>query len=89
MIIDICSNYEYIFTIEDNVILGGAGSAVNEVILKYGFNTKIKNIGIPDKTIPHGSQDEILAEIGLNYSGIMNTTNDYIDYLTEMNKKAT
>ena len=89
MIIDICSNYEYIFTIEDNVILGGAGSAVNEVILKYGFNTKIKNIGIPDKTIPHGSQDEILTEIGLNYSGIMNTTNDYIDYLTEMNKKAT
>ena len=89
MIIDICSNYEYIFTIEDNVILGGAGSAVNEIILKYGFNTKIKNIGIPDKTIPHGSQDEILTEIGLNYSGIMNTTNDYIDYLTEMNKKAT
>ena len=89
MIINVCSNYEYIFTIEDNVILGGAGSAVNEIILKYGFNTKIKNIGIPDKTIPHGSQDEILAEIGLNYGGIMNTTNDYIDYLTEMNKKAT
>ena len=45
MIINICSNYEYIFTIEDNVVLGGAGSAVNEVILKYGFNVKVKNIG--------------------------------------------
>ena len=89
MIINVCSNYEYIFTIEDNVVLGGAGSAVNEVILKYGFNIKIKNIGIPDKTIPHGNQNEILEEIGLDYNGIINTTNDYIDYLTEINKKAT
>jgi len=89
MIINVCSNYEYIFTIEDNVVLGGAGSAVNEVILKYGFNIKIKNIGIPDKTIPHGNQNEILEEIGLDYSGIINATNDYIDYLTEINKKAT
>ena len=89
MIINICSNYEYIFTIEDNVVLGGAGSAVNEVILKYGFNVKVKNIGIPDKTIPHGNQNEILEEIGLDYNGIINTTNDYIDYLTETNKEAT
>ncbi|MBJ41672.1 MAG: 1-deoxy-D-xylulose-5-phosphate synthase [Gammaproteobacteria bacterium] len=89
MIINVCSNYEYIFTIEDNVVLGGAGSAVNEVILKYGFNIKIKNIGIPDKTIPHGNQNEILEEIGLDYNGIINATNDYIDYLTEINKKAT
>lgn len=89
MIINICSNYDYIFTIEDNVVLGGAGSAVNEVILKYGFNVKIKNIGIPDKTIPHGNQNDILEEIGLDYNGIINTTNDYIDYLTETNKEAT
>jgi 1-deoxy-D-xylulose-5-phosphate synthase len=89
MIINICSNHEYIFTIEDNVALGGAGSAVNEVILKYGFNIKIKNIGIPDETIPHGNQSEILEEIGLDYNGIINTTNDYIDYLTETNKEAT
>ena len=89
MIINICSNYEYIFTIEDNVVLGGAGSAVNEVILKYGFNVKVKNIGIPDKTIPHGNQNDILEEIGLDYNGIINTTNDYIDYLTETNKEAT
>ena len=89
MIINICSNYEYIFTIEDNVVLGGAGSAVNEVILKYDFNVKVKNIGIPDKTIPHGNQNDILEEIGLDYNGIINTTNDYIDYLTETNKEAT
>jgi len=89
MIIHACSNYEYIFTVEDNVILGGAGSAVNEVILKYGFSQKTKNLGVPDKTIPHGSQDEVLKEIGLDYNGIINATNDYIDYLTEINKKAT
>ncbi|SVD75741.1 uncharacterized protein METZ01_LOCUS428595, partial [marine metagenome] len=47
MIIDICQTHEYIFTVEENVILGGAGSAVNEIILKNKLKNEVCNIGIP------------------------------------------
>ena len=89
MIIDICQTHEYIFTVEENVILGGAGSAVNEVILKNKLKNEVCNIGIPDKIIPHGNQDEILSEIGLDEKGIDETTNSHIRNMVEINEKIT
>tara|TARA_B100001778_G_scaffold43885_1_gene31810 strand:+ start:653 stop:2545 length:1893 start_codon:yes stop_codon:yes gene_type:complete len=88
MIIDICNSHEYIFTVEDNAILGGAGSAVNEVVVKNGIQTKIVNLGVPDKMIPHGNQDDILSDLGLDVSGIMKTTNDHIASMVKLNKQA-
>ena len=88
MIIDICNSHEYIFTVEDNAILGGAGSAVNEVVVKNSIQTKIVNLGVPDKMIPHGNQDDILSDLGLDVSGIMKTTNDHIASMVKLNKQA-
>ncbi len=42
------------------------------------------NIGVPDKIIPHGSQDEILSELGLDELGIEKITNDHIDNMVEI-----
>ena len=88
MIIDICNSHEYIFTVEDNAILGGAGSAVNEVVVKNSIQTKIVNLGVPDKMIPHGNQDDILSDLGLDVSGIMKTTNDHIASMENLNRQA-
>jgi len=88
MIIDICNSHEYIFTVEDNAILGGAGSAVNEVVIKNGIQAKVVNLGIPDKMISHGNQDEILTDLGLDVSGIMKTTNDHIASMVKLDKQA-
>jgi 1-deoxy-D-xylulose-5-phosphate synthase len=74
MIEEICSYHDYVITIEENVVLGGAGSAVNEVVLKSQLSPKIHNLGIPDRTIMHGPQDEILSEIGLDKEGIKKST---------------
>ena len=87
MIIDICNTHDYIFTVEDNVILGGAGTAVNEVMAKYSLKNNLVNIGVPDKIIPHGSQDEILSELGLDELGIVKITNDHIHNMVEINSK--
>ena len=87
MIIDICNSHEYIFTVEDNAILGGAGSAVNEVVVKNSIQTKIVNLGVPDKMIPHGNQDDILSDLGLDESGIMKKTNDHIANMVKLEKK--
>ena len=87
MIIDICNTHDYIFTVEDNVILGGAGTAVNEVMTKYSLKNNLVNIGVPDKVIPHGSQDEILTELRLDEIGIEKITNDHVHSMVEMTNK--
>ena len=87
MIISLCQTHEYIFTVEDNVILGGAGSAVNEVINKNKVSKNIVNIGVPDKIVPHGNQDEILSDLGLDAIGIAKTTNDHIEKMDNINNK--
>ncbi|MEC9205963.1 MAG: 1-deoxy-D-xylulose-5-phosphate synthase [Pseudomonadota bacterium] len=75
---EICTHHSHIITVEENVVLGGAGSAVNEIILNNGLSSKVYNLGIPDKTIMHGSQDELLSEIGLDEKGIRNTTLNFV-----------
>ena len=86
-IIDISQTHEYIFTIEDNVILGGAGSAVNEVVNKNKITKNIVNIGVPDNVVPHGNQKEILSDLGLDAKGIQKKTNDHIQKVGNLNKK--
>ena len=85
MIISICQTHEYIFTVEDNVILGGAGSAVNEVAHKNNIRANIINLGVPDNIVSHGSQDEIFAELSLDVHGLENQTNGHIKKMVNLN----
>ena len=85
IIISICKTHEYIFTVEDNVILGGAGSAVNEVVHKNNIRANIINLGVPDNIVSHGSQDEIFADLGLDVHGLENQTNDHIKKMVDPN----
>jgi len=87
MIIDICNTHDYIFTVEDNVILGGAGTAVNEVMSRYSLKNNLINIGVPDKIIPHGNQSEILSELGLDELGIEKITNNHIHNMVKISSK--
>jgi 1-deoxy-D-xylulose-5-phosphate synthase len=87
IIIDICRTHEYIFTVEDNAILGGAGSAVNEVVQKNNIEANITNLGVPDNIVSHGSQDEIFADLELDVCGLQNQTNDHIKKMDNLNNK--
>jgi len=71
LIINICENHQLIITVEENVIQGGAGSAVNEVVAAYGIERAIVNHGLPDRLIQHGTRDDMLIDAGLNYKGIL------------------
>ncbi len=66
----------HIATLEEHMIMGGAGSAVNEYLLNESAAFKqsrpaIANIGIPDRFIAHGSQAEQLADCGLDVEGVI------------------
>ncbi|WP_199609076.1 1-deoxy-D-xylulose-5-phosphate synthase [Flocculibacter collagenilyticus] len=70
LISQLANKHNVIVTVEDNAIMGGAGSAVNEFILKHGLAVKVLNIGLPDVFIKHGTQEEIYQELGLDAEGI-------------------
>ena len=66
----------HIATLEEHVIMGGAGSAVNEYLLNESLAFKrhrpiICNMGIPDRFIAHGSPAEQLADCGLDVEGVL------------------
>ncbi len=62
----------FVFTVEDNALLGGFGSAVNEYWVARGHDTSaLKNLGLPDRFIDHGDRDGLMAELGLDAAGLV------------------
>ncbi len=57
-------------TLEENVVAGGAGSAVAELLADAGLALPMLHIGIPDRFIEHGSRDDCLAMAGLDAASI-------------------
>ncbi len=74
----LAETHKYFVTVEDNVVFGGAGSAVDEFLAQTGLNVKIKNLGLPDKFLTHGTRGEILADVGLDEEGILKTIDEFI-----------
>jgi len=56
---------EYLFTIEDNSVAGGFGSAVNEMFERLGLPARAHPYGLPDRFVEHGSPEELYEELGL------------------------
>ena len=71
MIKEICLHHNFIVTVEENVVSGGAGSAVLEALSELQLFCKTLVIGIPDKFFEHGSQKEVLKICGLDKNTIM------------------
>ena len=71
MIENCTKSHKVIVTIEDNSILGGAGSAVLEIISKNNLICKTLCLGIPDNFIEHGTQEEIYKLCGLDKNSII------------------
>ena len=68
LINEISNQFKLIVTLEDNVIAGGAGSAVNEELIALNSSSNVLNIGLPDGFIEHGDQEQ--QKIMNNLDGI-------------------
>jgi 1-deoxy-D-xylulose-5-phosphate synthase len=66
----LASSHRLVATAEDNVLAGGFGSAVAEVLTDQEVRTPLLRLGIPDQFLPHGKRDALLAELGLDAAGI-------------------
>ncbi|AKC59808.1 1-deoxy-D-xylulose-5-phosphate synthase [Blochmannia endosymbiont of Polyrhachis (Hedomyrma) turneri] len=63
-------NHKAFITLEENSILGGAGSGVNEFLMRQKILIPVLNIGLPDSFIQQGSQKEIRSDLQLDSTGI-------------------
>jgi 1-deoxy-D-xylulose-5-phosphate synthase len=59
-----------VVTVEENVLQGGFGSAVMELLEEEGVMARVLRIGLPDRYIEHGSRSELHAACGLDADGI-------------------
>ena len=66
----LADSHELLVTLEENAIMGGAGSAVNEWLLAQGIQVQVLNLGLPDLYIEHDKPANMLAECGLDAAGI-------------------
>ena len=69
-ILDVAQTHDIIVTLEENAIQGGAGSAVAEILNSHRKPTALLQLGLPDFFIPQGTQQEIMADLGLDSAGI-------------------
>ncbi|MGL9769239.1 MAG: 1-deoxy-D-xylulose-5-phosphate synthase [Sodalis sp. (in: enterobacteria)] len=70
LISELTECHQALVTVEENAIMGGAGSGVNEYVMQQRLQLSVLNIGLPDYFIPHGNQDEIRADLSLDGVGI-------------------
>src|SRR3546814_10732032 len=71
LILELANENDLLVTIEDNARLGGAGSAVNEVLVAQHQTVPVLNLGLPDQFVEHGTREELLAQVGLDTAGVL------------------
>ncbi len=70
LVLELASSHQGFVTIEDNVVMGGAGSGVAEVLNAEGIALPVLHLGLPDEFQHHASREDLLAEAGIDAAGI-------------------
>jgi 1-deoxy-D-xylulose-5-phosphate synthase len=70
LVLELTRSHAGLVTLEDNVVAGGAGSGVAELLNAEGVHLPILHLGLPDAFQHHASREQLLAEAGLDAAGI-------------------
>jgi len=70
LVLELAATHEGLVTIEDNVVMGGAGSGVAELLAAEGKAVPVLHLGLPDGWQEHASREQLLAEAGIDAAGI-------------------
>ncbi|WP_241607913.1 1-deoxy-D-xylulose-5-phosphate synthase [Rosenbergiella epipactidis] len=71
LVLTLAQTHETFITLEEGAIKGGAGSAVNELLMAHRLMRPVLNLGLPDEFIAQGTQEEVRALLGLDSQGII------------------
>jgi 1-deoxy-D-xylulose-5-phosphate synthase len=70
LVLELAEQHDLLVTLEENVVAGGAGSAVTEFLNASLVTMPVLQLGLPDRFVEHGKHEELLEECGLNAAGI-------------------
>lgn len=79
MILKMAASHDVLVTIEENAVMGGAGSGVNEVVMAHCLAVPVLNIGLPDYFVPQGTQEEARHALGLDSEGIQRRIQQWLE----------
>ncbi|MCP5327840.1 MAG: 1-deoxy-D-xylulose-5-phosphate synthase [Steroidobacteraceae bacterium] len=73
LVLHLSARHRGLVTVEENVLAGGAGAAVTELLAAADVQLPQLSVGIPDRFIEHGSREDCLAAAGLDAAGLART----------------
>ena len=85
---DVLTRVPNIITVEDHVIAGGFGAAILEFLAEEGIsNVRVRRLGVPDRFIPHGTQDELRKLCGFDREAITQTVLQVVRFERKRHKE--
>jgi 1-deoxy-D-xylulose-5-phosphate synthase len=86
MLHEVFSKFSKVITIEDGCLMGGFGSAVIEFMVDQKYSAEVVRLGIPDRYVHHGTQEELWEDCGFDVNGIVTATKKLISYEENLSK---
>jgi 1-deoxy-D-xylulose-5-phosphate synthase len=81
LILELADSCDALVTLEENVLAGGAGSAVLECLFRNRRCKPVLTLGLPDEFIEQGSREELLSDCGLDAAGVERSVRAFLDSL--------
>jgi 1-deoxy-D-xylulose-5-phosphate synthase len=79
LVLELAQTHGYLVTVEENVVAGGAGAAVNEVLAGRRILLPMLNLGLPDRFVEQGSREECLSACGLDADGLIASIGAFLE----------
>lgn len=73
LVLNLARTHDLLVTVEENTVMGGAGSAVEECLQLHGVTAPLLQLGLPDVFLEQGDSAQMLAECGLDTAGIVSS----------------
>ncbi len=77
---ELAREHSFLISVEENALIGGAGSEVARILEEIGSRTPLLRLGLPDRFIDHGDQALLLAELGLDRDGIVRSARNFCEH---------
>jgi len=84
MILELAQQHQLLVTVEENVIMGGAGSAVNEYLQAQAQSVSVLNLGLPNHFLEQGDTPTLLAKAGLDVNGMVRSIKQRLELETHL-----
>ncbi|PLY17126.1 MAG: 1-deoxy-D-xylulose-5-phosphate synthase [Sedimenticola sp.] len=79
LVLQMAESHDLLVTLEENVVMGGAGSAVNEFLARNQHSIRVCNLGLPDHFIEQATPAEQLADAGLDLAGVLRSVTGFME----------